>query len=108
MTNLQTLQAEATRILDKSDLIGFAHQSTSFDIQELITKAFKAGQQDMLERVKGVIPKEKICLETKRRFDDDFESTVCAECHGGPDECDCSGFNTCREETLKALDNLKN
>ena len=50
---------------------------------------FKAGQQDMLERVRGVIPKQK----EYDGFDDSIDTEFV-------------GFNTCREQTLKALDNL--
>ena len=90
--NLQQLQEEATRILDKSDLMGFSYQDTCSEIQELITKAFKAGQQDMLDRVRGVIPKHP---------------TDTYAMNGGMfitrDKDDVDMY---REEILKALDNL--
>lgn len=109
MTNLQQLQNNIKNILiELTNITGFDHSSKSLEafaicednVKSMVQKAYNLGQQDMLERVKGVIPKE---------YSDDIKCPDCNSSYFCESDCGKGNdywFNRCREETLKALDNL--
>ena len=99
MTNLQELQEDGYKEFEKmlcchpdSDFyVNESPEKVMSFIQSERKKAFKAGQQDMLERVRGVIPK-KIYVNGLRKYN-----------KGVPE---INSYNEAVVETLKALDNL--
>jgi hypothetical protein len=95
MTNLQQLRDDQSRLI-------YNFQESLKDVDIQVNESFKAGQQDMLERVRGVIPEEVKQTEYIRNHAMQPHSTDTLT------KAIRKGFNACREETLKALDNLPN
>jgi hypothetical protein len=114
MTNLTKLKEEGDREFDNKFVVDMSKDEhpyvafydrdtkqteywNSYKIKDHIhqreDKAYQLGQQDMLERVRGVVPNEKELIIAKNPQDPITNSNRI-------------GFNLCREETLKALDNL--
>jgi hypothetical protein len=116
MTNLQQLQENINNILiELTDITGFDHGSKALEafaccedkVKSIMQKAYQLGQQDMLERARGVINKNKEIENWSHSVGSHSDD------RGGDSDIEC----TCREKEirykiealdclLKALDNL--
>ena len=118
MTNLQQLQEEELKDLWKKKFVfelGFKDTHSQYYLDTFFDwwlkkmhieseSSYEAGQQDMLEGVKSVIPKENKLPDKLLNpfYPNEGEKYLDMKANQQYKQ----GFNTCREETLKALDNL--
>lgn len=111
MTNLQRNQEETRARFELLHVFNPTHLTFETGVKDMkefldeeVEKAFKSGQQDMLERVRGKVPYE--CDLPDRLINPFYPNEGEKYLDMKANQQYKKGFNTCREETLKALDNL--